>query len=406
MQPVLDILFLAQRVPYPPDRGDRITTWNILRRMLDAGHRLRVACFLEATDEAESVRFLEGHGAEVFAERLNPRLRKLKSLPFLLSSRPLTLPYFAHRGLRARLRASLRARRPDVCFAYSSSMGFYLLALAAELDGVRKIAQFAELDSDKWAQYSASQGFPGSWIYAREAKRLLEWERRLAEAVDVNLVVSPVEKRIFEARIPGQTARVLPNGVDLEAFHPDATIAKVPASVVFTGVMNYLPNVDAVLHFCDSCWPKIRAEFPQARFFVVGSGPTPEIQALHGKHGVEVTGRVPSTVPWMQKACVGVAPLRLARGVQNKVLEAMACGLPTVCSKQAATGIDAKDPDHLRIAGDDAAMIDAVLALFREPDTAKALGQAARSRVEVRYAWDRILRDLDELLVPPAGGGA
>ena len=394
-----DILFLAQRVPFPPDRGDRITTWNILRHFVEAGHRVRVGCFLEHAHETESVDALRERGVEeVHAFRIRGSLRRLKSLPYLASSQPLTRPYFAHRGLHRALCASLRARAADVCFAYSSSMGFAMLDLADELEDARRISFFAELDSDKWAQYAESQGFPGNWIYKREAKRLLEWERRLAHASHANIVVSSIEKDIFQARIPGAPCQVMQNGVDLEHFCPDPSVDKVPHSLVFTGVMNYLPNVDAVTHFVEASWPAIRARFSNARFFVVGSSPNPAIRELDGRDGIEVTGRVPETVPWMQKASVAVAPLRIARGIQNKVLEALACGLPTVCSPKAHGGIDAIDGEHLIVAEDDDAMTKAVCELFENQARNRELGAAARARVEERYAWPKILEALDELI--------
>ncbi|MCB9918801.1 MAG: TIGR03087 family PEP-CTERM/XrtA system glycosyltransferase [Planctomycetes bacterium] len=392
-----EILFLAQRVPFPPDRGDRITTWNLLRRFLEDGHRVRVGCFLEAPEDAANAAALRERGCEVFAFRIRDKLRRLKSLPALLGTKPLTLPYFRHGGLRAALRASLAERPADCAYAYSSSMGLYFLDLERELAGARKIAHFAELDSDKWAQYAATLGFPGKLVYGREARTLLEWERKLAAVADLNILVSRVEEQIFEERIPGRPTFVLPNGVDLEHFHPDPQVAKVPRSVVFTGVMNYHPNVDGMLHFVEVCWPKIRARHGDAGCFIVGSRPTPEIEALGGKDGITVTGRVPETVPWMQKASVGIAPLRIARGIQNKVLEAMACGLPVVTSPLAAGGIDATDGEHFMIARDDAQTTAAILELFEVEARARALGAAARARMEERYGWKAVLDQLDTI---------
>lgn len=358
---------------------------------------MRCGCFLEDDQDAASVKVLREKGVEVFAYRIHDKLRKLKSLPALLGTKPLTLPYFKHRKLRSDLRASLRAKPVDCAYAFSSSMGFYYLDLAEELAGARKVAHFAELDSDKWAQYAAKQGFPGKQIYGREARRLLEWERKLAAVTDMNVLVSDVEKEIFEERIPGPPSVVLQNGVDLEHFHVDPSAEKVPHSVVFTGVMNYHPNVDGMRHFVRACWPEIRAKHPDAQCFIVGSRPVPEVEALHGKDGVTVTGRVPETVPWMQKACVGIAPLRIARGLQNKVLEAMACGLPVVTSTLAAGGIEAIDGEHFEIAADDASTTAKILALFAEPARAAKLGAAARARMEECYSWDAMLSKIDEI---------
>lgn len=392
-----EILLLAQRVPYPPDRGDRITTWNLLRRWLADGHRVRVGCFLEVDEDVANATALREKGVEVFAYRIRDKLRKLKSLPALLGRRPLTVPYFRHRLLRADLRRSLRARPVDCAYAFSSSMGFYFLELQGELHTARKVAHFAELDSDKWAQYAANLGFPAKYVYGREARRLLEWERRLAHAADLNVLVSDVEEELFHDRIPGPATEVLQNGVDLDHFRPDDSIPRVAHSVVFTGVMNYHPNVDAMLHFVEACWPSIRAEHADAACFIVGSRPTPEIEALDGQHGITVTGRVPETVPWMQKARVAIAPIRIARGVQNKVLEAMACGLPTIASTLAAGGIDAVDGRDFVIAPDDAATTRAVLELFDDETKAREMALAARARMESHYSWEAMLARLDEI---------
>lgn len=394
--PVREILFLAQRVPYPPDRGDRITTWHLLRHFIAQGHRVRIGCFLEAPADEDAVAELRARGCEVLTAR---HRAKLWLLPGLFTGRPLTVLHFSARGLLRRIRESGAERAIDLCYAYSSSMGFWMMELAAGRDDdgplsrSRKIAHFAELDSDKWAQYATSQRFPASWVYRREARLLLERERRLARFADVNVVCSPAEKALFEQRIPEAPAVVLPNGVDLETFRPGA--ANEPHTVVFTGVMNYLPNVDAVLWFAESCWPDIRHRFPAARFLVVGSGPTREVQRLNGRHGIVVTGRVPSTVPWMQQASVAVAPLRIARGIQNKVLEAMACGLPTIVSPKACTGIDAVDGEHLLVAADGESTVRAVRRLFEDPPLAASIGRAARRRMEERYEWSRILAGLD-----------
>ncbi len=392
-----ELLFLAQRVPYPPDRGDRITTWNLLRRWLEDGHRVRIGCFLEASEDEAHARTLESKGCEVFAFRIHDKLRRLKSLPALLGTKPLTLPYFRHAGLRKALRTSLAARPVDCAYAFSSSMGFYFLDLAAELGAARKIAHFAELDSDKWAQYAASQGFPSKQVYGREARTLLAWEKKLAQVADLNVLVSDVEERIFKERIPGPATVVLPNGVDLEHFRPDAKVQKIAHSVVFTGVMNYHPNVDAMLHFVKACWPALRERHADAQCFIVGSRPTDEIQALDGKHGITVTGRVPETVPWMQKASVGIAPLRIARGIQNKVLEAMACALPVVTSPLAAGGIEASDGRDFVVAEDDAATTRAILELFADEARANAIGAAARAQMERRYGWKAVLDQLDAI---------
>ena len=391
-----DILFLAQRVPYPPDRGDRITTWNILQHFLQKGRRVRLACFLENSRDEAALAHLEGLGIDVLSERIHPALRKLRCMPHLLGRQPLTLPYFYSHKIRSGIDRWLDEGTPELAFAYSSSMGQYLLGAGERLSNVRRIMHFAELDSDKWAQYASQKVFPGSWVYGREARLLLAFEQRLAHAVDLNLVVSSVEKELFEERIPGAPVAVLRNGVDLEHFRPGPMELREPETLIFTGVMDYHPNVDGVLHFVRRLWPRIRAARPSARFLIVGAHPSAEIRALHGRDGIEVSGRVESTVPWFERASVAVVPLRIARGIQNKVLEAMAMGLPTVVTPKAFQGIRAQPGQDLFVPEDDEGFLRDTLALLDSTELRQGMGKAAREAMEASYQWSQILEGLDQ----------
>jgi len=393
-----DVLFLSQRVPYPPDRGDRITTWHMLEHFLERGDRVRAGCLLEDPADRAGVVELERRGVEVFAAPLSVALARLRCLPYLITRKPLTLPWFYASGLARRLREWVTERRPDICFAYSSSMGQYVLELGTRLDGCKKIMQFAELDSDKWAQYAREVGFPRSLVYGREARTLLPFERRLANAVDVNLVVSEVERELFESRIPGVDVRVIENGVDLAHFHPGPEAAREPHTLIFTGVMSYRPNVDAMEFFVEQVWPQLREEFADARLLIVGKDPERRIRAWHGKDGMQVSGRVESTVPWFHRARAAVVPLRIARGIQNKVLEAMATGLPVVATSKAVEGIRATPETEFLLADRAEDILAACRRLFVDDALAQSLGAAARAAMESRYSWASVRERLERLL--------
>ncbi len=386
---------MCQRVPYPPDRGDRITTYHVLKMLRGMG-RVRVGCFLESPRDLEGVRTLEEMGVRVEALPLRPRLKRILSLAWLPTRIPLTLPYF-HSG---RLQEAVRrwsSQGLDLAFAYSSSMGQYLLGRPTPLPIPLKVMQFAELDSDKWLQLSKETPFPYSWIYKREAELLGRFERSLARAVDLSLVVSPLEKALFQERIPGVEPRIVENGVDSDYFRPGPRSPREEA-VIFTGVMNYDPNVQGVLRFARRVWPLVRKARPEARFYVVGSDPVRSIQALHGKEGIHVTGRVPDTRPWFDRARVAVAPLWVARGIQNKVLEAMAMALPVVATPAAFGGIDARPGEHLLLAEEPGDFARAVREILENPQEAESMGNAARAWVKERYSWKRILKGLEEIL--------
>jgi sugar transferase (PEP-CTERM/EpsH1 system associated) len=264
--------------------------------------------------------------------------------------------------------------------------------------GPKKVMQFAELDSDKWRQFAARSGPLGRWIYGREARTLLAFEDAIARDFDASFVVSDVEKDLFVQRIPGVQPFVIPNGVDVEHFVSAGHEQRDPHTLIFTGVMDYEPNVDGVCWFADTCWPLLRQRFADAKLLIVGSKPVAAVQALAQCPGIEVTGRVPTTPPWFDRATVAIAPLRLARGVQNKVLEAMSMALPVVSTTQAAQGLGEVPKGTVRIANDPAAMIAAICDLFDHPQQARAEGLAAAVFVRERFGWPAMHARLDEKL--------
>lgn len=390
----MKVLFLSQRVPYPPDRGDRITTWHFLRHLLDRGDQVRVGCLSEDERDRQSAALLAEMVTGVCAAPLHRRTARLASLRGLLTGAPLTLPFFASRRLRRQVEAWLHDDPPDLIYVYSSSMAQYVL----EARGPLRLMQFAELDSDKWRQYATQAGPLGRWIYRREAERLLAFEARVARSFDVSCVVSAVERELFRAAIPDVDPVVLPNGVDVEHFESRGDAERDPHTVIFTGVMDYQPNVDGVLTFVERCWPAIRARFADAALLIVGSQPTPAVRALDGSNGIRVTGRVPQTTDWFDRAAVAIAPLRLARGVQNKVLEAMSMGLPVVASPQAAQGLGDVDAQTLIVSSDDATTVDAVCHLLADPARARAIGDRAAAFVRERFRWQNMYAVLDRVL--------
>jgi sugar transferase (PEP-CTERM/EpsH1 system associated) len=381
-------------VPWPPDRGDRITTWHFLQHLLQRGADVFVGCFQEEARDAEGVAFLTKACREVVAPFLARRTRKLTSLRGLLSGEALTLPFFRDRGLAAAVARHATTGPIDLVHVYSSSMAQYALDLPAHA----KVMQFAELDSDKWRQYAVQSGPLGRWIYGREAKRLLAFEDRVARAFPCSAVVSEVERDLFRERIPGVEPVVLPNGVDTDHFTSTGDGARHPHTAIFTGVMDYEPNVDGVCWFADACWPTLRERFPDAQLLVVGSKPVPRVQALAQRPGITVTGRVPTTPPFFDRAAVAIAPLRLARGVQNKVLEAMSMGLPVVSSPQAAQGLGDVPPGTLTVADGAAATIAGVASAFADPAGARRTGTAAADWVRREWRWARMLERYDQVL--------
>ncbi|MCC6409238.1 MAG: glycosyltransferase, partial [Planctomycetes bacterium] len=285
------VLFLSQRVPYPPNRGDKITTWRLIERM-KRRHEVSAIAFAHDDADREAARELEKLGVRTTAIDYDDRRAKFASLPLLFGSTPLTLGVYGSKALQAAV--DRVAQDFDVGYAYSSSMGVFLEPHAR----LKRVMHFAELDSDKWRQYSERASFPMSWVYRREARTLLEVERRIAKSFDENVFCTPLEQRIFQEQIPGAGSLVLRNGVDLAFYRPKPERAE-PNHLVFTGVMDYLPNVDGCVWFVNGILPRVRERFPDARFTIVGSRPSKEVLALARVAGVTVTGFVDDTRDWL-----------------------------------------------------------------------------------------------------------
>ncbi len=382
----MNVLFLSQRVPYPPNRGDKITTWRLVERMARA-HRVRIVAFAHDDADRRAARALEEKGFEVAIFPPRPRWRAATAL---LGRRPLTLAVYGSRALQAEVDRTIAGA--DVAYAYSSSMGAFFL----EHD-LPRVMHFAELDSDKWRQYAERTSPPSSWVYAREARRLFAFEQRLARAVDENVFCTPLEEEIFRAAIPGASSLVLKNGVDL-AHHRPSSAPPEPGRLVFVGVMDYYPNVEGCLWFCREILPRVQQRVPAAQLSIVGAHPTAQIRRLAAQPGVEVTGFVDDPRAWLARASVSVAPLRIARGIQNKVLEALAMGLPVVGTRAATQGVDGEPGRDYLVAETADEQVEAITALLSEPERARDLGRRGRAFVEAHYDWEVCLRPLDALL--------
>ncbi|MCC7014376.1 MAG: TIGR03087 family PEP-CTERM/XrtA system glycosyltransferase [Planctomycetes bacterium] len=384
------VLFLSQRVPYPPNRGDKITTWRIVER-LKRTHDVRCVAFAHDEEDLRAAEELTRLGAPTRPVRIDLKRAKLRALPLLATSKPLTLGVYGSSELQAVV--DELAPNMDVGYAYSSSMGAFLEPHAR----LRRVMHFAELDSDKWRQYAERTRPPMRWIYAREQRTLLEFERRVAGSFDENVLCTPLEQRIFQREIPGASSIVMRNGVDLAHYRPTPE-RREAGHMVFVGVMDYLPNVDGCVWFVNEILPRLRERFPEAHLSIVGSRPTPEVTALARHRGVHVTGFVDDPREYLGRAMVSVAPLRIARGIQNKVLEALAMGLPVVGTTSATQGVEGQPGRDFLLADSVDEQVAALASLLQDPAEAHRLGRRGRAFVEAHYDWDVALAPLDALL--------
>lgn len=400
-----DLLFLAHRIPYPPDKGDKIRSWHLLRHLAERA-TVHLGAFVDDPADMAHADRLRAICGEVQLRPLTRAGRWPRALRGLARGEALSVALYQDQVMADWVRQILRERRVGGIFAFSSQMAPYALP---HLRGRRSVMDFVDVDSEKWRQYAAEAGpGPRRLIYAREARLLLALEKEAARRFDASLFVSPAEAALFRrlAGADAQDLRSLSNGVDFDYFDPAADFGP-PAgagspTVVFSGAMDYRPNVDAALWFAKAVWPRVRAVRPQAAFKIVGAKPVAELRKLDGCDGIVVTGRVDDMRPHLAGAEVVVAPLRIARGVQNKVLEAMAMAKPVVATSAAFEGIEAAAGEHLLVEDDPVAFADRVVELADHPLRARAMGAAARRRVTERYAWTANLAALDELLDLPA----
>jgi sugar transferase (PEP-CTERM/EpsH1 system associated) len=397
---VEDLLLLIHRIPYPPNKGDKIRSYHLLKH-LAKHYRVHLATFVDDPDDWQYVPHVEALCASSHFARMNPLLARVKSLAALLKNRSLSLEYYRDAKLARWVRGTVAAHGIERVLVFSSAMAQY----ADPYRQARRVVDFVDVDSDKWRQYADKKSWPMSWLYGYEAARLLDYERQVARDYDASLFVSAPEAALFRQLAPESGAKIghFSNGVDTDYFSPEAGHANPyqpgERALVFTGAMDYWPNVDAVQWFCDEVFPALRQRFPDLNFYIVGSRPNPAVQALGQHAGVTVTGTVPDVRPYIAHAAVAVAPLRIARGIQNKVLEAMAMARAVVVSPQALEGIDAEPGSELVLADSAPAFIDAVGTLLDGQASAiEAIGQAARAKVQRRYSWSSNLACIGENL--------
>ena len=392
------LLFLAHRLPYPPNKGDKIRSFHLLRHLAQR-YRLYLGAFIDDADDWQYADALAPYCAEIKLLPLHPRRNKLKSLSGLLTGEALTLPYYRNSALSQWAAALAREGTVSRGVAFSSAMGQFM-----PKGLVRTVMDMVDVDSDKWTQYAPSQRWPLSWLYAREGRKLAVWEARMAQNFDTTLLVSSAEAALLQQHVPQAAANIaaFENGVDADYFSPALDYPNPYSNdsqfIVFTGAMDYWPNIDAVSWFAHDIFPAIRQQLPNAQFAIVGSRPAAEVQKLAQLPGVLVTGSVPDVRPYVAHAACAVAPLKIARGVQNKVLEAMAMARPVVATPQAAEGIRARAGVDFLLAHDAATFADAVLQTLKH-GTGK-MGETARAGILVNYNWHRNLSAVDDYLEP------
>lgn len=394
-----EILFLAHRIPFPPDRGDKIRSWHVLKHLAGLA-RVHLACFADDSSDAAHVdglrRALGDRLGKVHVE-VRRTSRAIAAARAFASGKPLSLTLFDSPRMRDFVAERLGDPRIGAAYAFSGQMAQFIPNEARQ----RFVMDFVDMDSAKFEAYADAGGLLAP-IHSREARTLAAFERQVAERADVCLFVSEAEAALFRDRSAAPNVHAIANGIDSRHFAPDAAFPRLTAAergqgpvLLFTGQMDYRPNVDAVRWFAAEVLPRL----PRARFVIAGRNPLAEVKALASDR-ITLTGAVRDMRSWLAAADVVVAPLRIARGIQNKVLEAMAMARPVVASPAAFEGIEAKPGRDLIVTGEPGGMAEAIAGLLDDPSRAAALGASARDLVVSLYAWDSRLAPLDSLLFP------
>jgi sugar transferase (PEP-CTERM/EpsH1 system associated) len=388
-----DLLLLVHRLPFPPNKGDKIRSYHLLKQ-LSSRYRVHLGCFVDDANDMQYLGAVSKLCASTKFEEFNPGWRRLKSSIGLLSGQPLSIPYYFSQPMANWVRDAVEEHDVSTIVAYSSPMAQYVLG--RNFLHCRRVMDFVDVDSDKWHQYGLQSSWPKRSLYLREARMLANFERKVAAEFDAAVFVTRNEVELFDQISPETRGKhhVVPNGVATDYFDPAQNYLTPydngAMPLVFTGMMDYWPNIDAMCWFSRNIFPRIRDRVGRAKLWIVGAAPTPEVQSLASIDGVCVTGRVPDVRPYLKYARLAVVPLRIARGVQNKVLEAMAMSCPVLCSPQAAAGLYDSECAPVTLADSEQEFVDQAINLLNEDEPLNGTCDA-RQYVLENYNWQRNL---------------
>ncbi|EHR71996.1 sugar transferase, PEP-CTERM/EpsH1 system associated [Burkholderiales bacterium JOSHI_001] len=389
----MNILYLCHRFPYPPKRGGKIRPFNMIRHLHAQGHQVTV-CSLSRSD-AEA---LEGQGIAPHCTAFHmghvveplQYARMVLRLPLLT---PSSMGYFRSEQLAHKVNQLLAQQKWDLIFVHCSSVAQYV----EHVTDVPKVLDFGDMDSQKWLEYANYKPWPLSWGYTLEGQKMLRAEKRLARKFDLCTATTRAEWQTLQDYGTGAATDWFPNGVDAQFFKPTDQPYD-PDTISFIGRMDYYPNQECMGRFCKEVWPLIKAKRPTMKLLIVGADPSPEMKALGQLPGVTVTGSVPDVRPFILGSAAMVAPLAIARGTQNKILEAMAMGVPVITSSVAAGGVDAVAGEHLRVADSSQELAQAVLDIGANPVERARLAEAGCDRVRSHHDWKHSMKRLDGII--------
>jgi len=388
----MKILYVCHRFPFPPKRGGKIRPFNMIRH-LSQEHEVTVCSLARSDSEAEEGRGIAPHCARFEMAVVSDPVQTLRMVARLPTPVPSSMGYFYSPELARKVDSLLARERFDLIFVHCSSVAQYV----EKVRGIPKILDFGDMDSQKWLEYVNYKMFPLSMGYWLEGTKLVREEKRLARQFDLCTATTRAEWETLESYRTGVSSDWFPNGVDAGFFKPDGE-GYDPDTISFIGRMDYYPNQEAMFRFCADVWPRLRAQRPNMKLLIVGADPIPAVQKLGELPGVTVTGSVPDVRPYILRSAAMVAPLNIARGTQNKILEAMAMGVPVVSSRIAAGGVDAVSGEHFLVADTAEEYAEAIRSIIGDPAERARLAQSGRDRMLSHHAWPRSMERLDAVI--------
>ncbi len=391
------VLYLTHRVPFPPDKGDRIRNYHVLRQLANRAKVSLIALADEPVPPA-TLTALQAMCERVEIVPVGKYLRWLRAGFSALTFRSLSEGAFHEPGVDEVVKRFLHETTFDAALVSASSLAPYL-----QRSGLQHIPGFVDLvdvDSQKWFDFAESCRGPKRWLYQFEGRRVRKLEQSLPKWAKAVSIVSAAEATVYESFAGVGTATMATNGVDLDYYRPVDPNAPTESACAFVGALDYLPNVDAAIWFAHDVWPAIRAKQPHAEFWIIGRKPTPSVQKLGELPGIKVIGQVPDVRPYVAKAAITVVPMRLSRGLQNKVLEAMAMAKAVVAAPPALAALRVEPGKHLLVARTTEEWVNAVSQLLESPERRQELGAAGREFVEEHHHWDKCLRPILDKICP------
>ena len=389
----MNILYLCHRFPYPPKRGGKIRPFNMIRHLSTLGHTVTVCSLVRSGAEASEGRGLAPHCTAFEMAQVSGPVQALRMVARLPLSTPSSMGFFYSRDLARRVNELLRTQKWDLIFVHCSSVAQYV----EHVRTVPKILDFGDMDSQKWLEYARHKPFPLSLGYRLEGHKVLAAERRLARRFELCTTTTRAERETLDSYGTGALTDWFANGVDATFFCPD-TDPHEADTISFIGRMDYYPNQECMARFCAQTWPLLKARRPALKLLIVGADPSAQMRQLGRLPGVTVTGSVPDVRPFIRSSALMVAPLKIARGTQNKILEAMAMGVPVVTSRVAAGGVDADAEEHFLVADTPAETCQAILRVIENPAERQRLSVAGRARMLSHHAWPRSMQRLDQMI--------